>query len=51
VANLIEKVAKKEHLGVLAVLAPDEFKGYVLVEAASPEAVDEVIQNVLMQEQ
>ncbi len=46
VANLIEKVAKKEHLGVHAVLAPDELKGYVLVEAASPEAVDEVIQNV-----
>ena len=46
VANLIEKVAKKEHLGIHAVLAPDELKGYVLVEAASPEAVDEVIQNV-----
>ncbi len=46
VANLIEKAAKKEHLGVYAVLAPDELKGYVLIEAASPEAVDDVIQNV-----
>ncbi|MDL5503565.1 MAG: transcription elongation factor Spt5, partial [Candidatus Methanoperedens sp.] len=35
VANLIEKVTKKEHLGIYAVLAPDELKGYVLVEAAS----------------
>jgi transcriptional antiterminator NusG len=46
VANLIEKVAKKEHLGIHAVLAPDELKGYVLVEAATPEDVDQVIQNV-----
>jgi len=46
VANLIEKVTKKEHLGIHAVLAPDELKGYVLVEAATPEDVDQVIQNV-----
>jgi transcriptional antiterminator NusG len=46
VANLMEKVAKKEHLGIHAILAPDELKGYVLVEAAGPEVVDQVIQNV-----
>ncbi len=46
VANLIEKVAKKEKLGIHAVLAPDELKGYVLIEAAGPEVVDQVIQNV-----
>ncbi len=46
VANLIEKVAKKEHLAVHSILSPDELKGYVLVEAAGPEVVDQVIQNV-----
>ena len=46
VANLMEKVAKKEHLAIHAILAPDELKGYVLVEAEGPEVVDQVIQNV-----
>jgi len=46
VANLIEKVAKKEKLGIHAILAPDELKGYILVEAAGPEMVDQVIANV-----
>ncbi len=46
VANLIEKVAKKEKLGIYAILAPDELKGYVLIEAEGPEVVDQVIANV-----
>lgn len=46
VANLIEKVAKKENLAIHAILAPDELKGYILVEAAGPEVVDEAVQNV-----
>ncbi|VVB93018.1 Transcription elongation factor Spt5 [uncultured archaeon] len=46
VANLIEKVAKKEHLDIRAVLAPDELKGYILVEAAGPEIVEQVIQTL-----
>lgn len=46
VANLIEKVAKKENLAIHAVLAPDELKGYILVEAAGPEVVDQVVQSV-----
>ncbi len=46
VANLIEKIAKKEHLDIRAVLAPDELKGYILIEAAGPEIVDQVIQTL-----
>ena len=46
VANLIEKMAKKEHLDIRAVLAPDELKGYILVEAAQPEIVEHVIQTM-----
>jgi transcriptional antiterminator NusG len=46
VSNLIEKVAKKEHLDIRAVLAPDELKGYILIEAAGPEVVDQVIQTL-----
>ncbi len=46
VANLIEKVAKKEHFDVRAILAPDELKGYILVEAAGPEIVEQVIQTL-----
>lgn len=46
VANLIEKVAKKEHLDIRAILAPAELKGYILVEAEGPEIVDQVIQTL-----
>jgi transcriptional antiterminator NusG len=46
VANLIEKVANKEHYDVRAVLAPDELKGYILIEAAGPEIVEQVIQTL-----
>lgn len=46
VANLIEKVAKKERLGIQSILAPDELKGYILIEAAGPEVVEQVIANV-----
>ncbi|GFO97562.1 transcription antitermination protein NusG [groundwater metagenome] len=46
VANLIEKVAKKEHFDVRAILAPDELKGYILIEAAGPEIVEQVIQTL-----
>ncbi len=46
VSNLIEKVAKKEHLDIRAILAPDELKGYILIEAAGPEIVDQVIQTL-----
>lgn len=46
VANLIEKVAKRDHLDIRAVLAPDELRGYVLVEAVGPEVVERVIQTL-----
>ena len=31
VSNLIEKIAKKEHLDIRAILAPDELKEYILI--------------------
>ncbi len=46
VANLIDKVAKKEHFDIRAVLAPDELKGYILIEAGGPEVVEQVIQTL-----
>ncbi len=46
VANLIEKVAKKEHFDIRAILAPDELKGYILIEASAPEIVEQVIQTL-----
>ncbi|MBW6517591.1 MAG: transcription elongation factor Spt5 [ANME-2 cluster archaeon] len=46
VAGLIAKMAEKEHLDVRAVLAPDELKGYILVEAPSPEQVEHAIQTL-----
>jgi len=46
VANLLEKITKKEHLDIRAILAPDELKGYVLVEASRPEVVDQAIQTL-----
>ncbi|MCE8422718.1 MAG: transcription elongation factor Spt5 [Candidatus Methanoperedens sp.] len=46
VANLMEKVARKEQFDIRAILAPDELKGYILVEAAGPEIVEQVIQTL-----
>lgn len=46
VANLIEKVVKKEKLGIYAILVPNELKGYILIEAAGPDVVNQVIQNM-----
>lgn len=46
VANLIDKIAKKEKLGIYAVLVPDELKGYILIEAIGPEVVNRAIMNL-----
>lgn len=46
VANLIEKVAKKDHLDIHAVLAPDDLRGYILIEAEGPEIVEQAIQAI-----
>jgi len=49
VANLIETALKEreetEH-GVKAILVPEELKGYVLIEASFPEAIERIIQNI-----
>ncbi len=46
VANLIAMMAKKENLEITAILAPDELKGYILVEAKSPDVVETAIQTL-----
>ncbi|MBC7085422.1 MAG: transcription elongation factor Spt5 [Methanomethylovorans sp.] len=46
VANMIAMVARKDHLDIRAILAPDELKGYVLVESTSPSIVEQAIQTV-----
>jgi len=46
VANLIQKISIKNRLDIFSVLAPDELKGYILVESVSPEVVNEAIENV-----
>jgi transcriptional antiterminator NusG len=49
VANLVETALKErgktEH-GVKAILVPEELKGYVLIEASFPEAIERIIQNI-----
>ena len=46
VANMMAIVARKDHLDIRAILAPDELKGYVLVESTSPGIVEQAIQTV-----
>jgi transcription termination/antitermination protein NusG len=46
VASMMAMVARKEHLDIRAILAPDELKGYVLVESTSPGIVEQAIQTV-----
>lgn len=46
VANLIAQIARKDKYDLRALLVPDVLKGYVLVEAPSPEIVDQTIQGV-----
>jgi transcriptional antiterminator NusG len=46
VANLITQIARKDKHDIRALLVPDVLKGYVLVEAPSPEIVDQAIQGV-----
>ncbi len=46
VANMITQVARKEHLDIRAILAPDELKGYVLIEGTNPGDVEQAIQTV-----
>lgn len=46
VANMLEQVIKKSKYDIRSILVPDELKGYVLVEAALPEIVEQAIQGV-----
>ena len=46
VTNLIEMMAKKENLAIRSILAPDELKGYILVEAESADMVEQAIQTL-----
>ncbi len=46
VANLLSMVARKEMLDIRSVLAPEELKGYVLVESPMHEIVEHAIQNI-----
>lgn len=46
VTNLIEMMAKKENLAIRSILAPDELKGYILVEAESADVVEQAIQTL-----
>ena len=46
VAKSMALISKKENLDVRAILAPDELKGYVLVETPGSEYVDTLIQAV-----
>ncbi|WP_319506404.1 transcription elongation factor Spt5 [uncultured Methanolobus sp.] len=46
VANMITQVVRKEHLDIRAILAPDELKGYVLIEGTNHGDVEQAIQTV-----
>ena len=46
VANMLAQVAKREYLDIRAILAPDELRGYVFVEADGPDTIEHAIQYV-----
>jgi transcriptional antiterminator NusG len=46
VAGMLSQIARKENLDIRALLAPDELKGYVLVEAPDSGQVELAIQTV-----
>ena len=46
VANLNAQIARKDKYDIKSLLVPDVLKGYVLVEAPTPEIVDQAIQGV-----
>ncbi len=49
VTNLIIVAIKDKELqehGIRAILAPDELRGYVLIEADFPDVIEQIIQNI-----
>ncbi|HID20765.1 MAG TPA: transcription elongation factor Spt5 [Methanophagales archaeon] len=49
VANMVEgaigEERENEH-GIKAIMVPEELKGYLLIEASFPEALDQIIQSI-----
>lgn len=49
VANMVEsaikEIEKREH-GLRAILVPEELRGYVLIEAAFPEVIEQIVQSI-----
>ncbi len=46
VANVLEQVARREHFDVRSILAPDELRGYLLVEAGEYDELNQAVQMV-----
>jgi transcriptional antiterminator NusG len=46
VATMLADKAKVEKIPVIAILAPSELKGYLIVESVNPHMVDELIRGV-----
>ncbi|MCM1985690.1 MULTISPECIES: transcription elongation factor Spt5 [Methanococcoides] len=46
VAAMLAQVAKKDNLDIRSIIAPDELKGYVLLESSDSGAVEQAIQTV-----
>ena len=46
VAKMIEAFVKRRKGDVRAILAPDELKGYILIETTDPDLIDQAIQSI-----
>lgn len=46
VANILAQVARKEGYSIRAIIAPDELRGYILVEAGDREELNQAVQMV-----
>jgi len=46
VARMLADKARVEHLPLIAILAPAELKGYIIVESTTPHVVDEAIRGM-----
>ncbi|MCS3923436.1 transcription elongation factor Spt5 [Methanosalsum natronophilum] len=46
VAIMLTQIARKDRLDIRSILAPDELKGYVLIEAPNVSTVEQAIQTV-----
>ncbi|MHC1600255.1 MAG: transcription elongation factor Spt5 [Candidatus Methanospirareceae archaeon] len=49
VADMVESAIKEKKIsehGLKAILVPDELKGYVLIEAAFPDMIEQIVQSI-----